>query len=240
MSEQRVNPLEEVRRGRLLIARCDTWLFEEIRPHLGRRVLEVGCGHGNLTQHLLDRDLVVAIDVEPSSVEIVRAKFRGCHNVLAYTHDICDEAVQALAAHAIDTVVSLNVLEHIEDDTLALVNMGRILLPGGTLVLIVPAFGWLYGTMDAAIGHFRRYTKMSIVAKLKQAGFAVSPLYYMNALGALGWFVNGRVLRQEVPPSGQLRWFNRLVPLVATVERLLRPPLGISLVSIASHGGQKE
>jgi SAM-dependent methyltransferase len=235
MNVPRMDALEEVRRRRLLIDQCDAWLFDEIRPHLGRRVLEVGCGHGNMTRHLLDRDLVVAIDVDASSVELIRAQYSDYPNVLPCHCDICDESVRAIAIHGIDTVISVNVLEHISDDTGALVNMGRILATGGTLVLIVPAFGWLFGTMDAAIGHFRRYTKAGMVAKLKQAGLTVKQQYYLNGLGAIGWFVNGRVLKQEVPPSGQLRWFNHLVPLVAKAERLVRIPFGISLVSIAQR-----
>jgi 2-polyprenyl-3-methyl-5-hydroxy-6-metoxy-1,4-benzoquinol methylase len=232
---QAIDPLEQVRQRRLLINRCDVWLFDEIRPHLGRRVLEVGCGHGNLTQHLLDRDLVVATDFEPSSVEIVRNKFRDYHNVITYVYDICDKAVQTLAAHKIDTVVSLNVLEHVKDDALALSNMAGLLMPDGKLVLIVPAFEWLYGSMDASIGHFRRYTKASLSAKLAQAGFAVQQQHYTNALGALGWFVNGRVLKQQVPPVGQLGLFNTLVPLLATLENFIQPPIGISLISIATR-----
>ena len=101
------------------------------------------------------------------------------------------------------------------------------------MIVIVPAHGWLYGTMDSSIGHFRRYTKRTMTYKLELAGFVVEKQLYLNVLGALGWFVNGRLLRQTVPPSGQLEWFNRIVPLVSWVERRVRLPIGLSLVSIA-------
>ena len=69
--------------------------------------------------------------------------------------------------------------------------------------------------------------------KLELAGFVVEKQFYLNVLGTLGWFINGRLLRQTVPPSGQLDWFNRVVPLVSGVERRVRPPIGLSLVSVA-------
>jgi len=227
------NPLEEVRRRRLIINRLDAWLYEEIRPHLGCRILEVGSGHGNFIQHLLDRDLVVATDIEPSSVELVRQKFAGCDHVQVRVHDIRDPVDDELRAFRLDTVVSLNVLEHIEDDVAALSNMADMLWAGGRVILIVPAHEWLYGTMDSSIGHLRRYTKRTMAHKLERAGLAVEKQFYLNVLGVLGWLVNGRLLRQTVPPSGQLEWFNRIVPVASWVERRIRPPIGLSLVSVA-------
>jgi SAM-dependent methyltransferase len=232
---QSLDPVEHVRRTRLLLNRCDGWLFDEIRPYFGRRVLEAGCGYGNLIQHLLDRDLVIAVDIDPASVRIVAHRYRNHANLLACVFDICDPNVQTLAVHEIDTVVSLNVLEHIEDDVLALRNMANVLEPGGKLVLIVPAFEWLYGSMDSSIGHCRRYTRATLAEKLMRAGFAVQKQYYTNVLGAIGWFVNGRILRQPVPPTGQLGLFNTLVPLLATLEKLVRPPIGISLISVSTR-----
>jgi 2-polyprenyl-3-methyl-5-hydroxy-6-metoxy-1,4-benzoquinol methylase len=121
------DPLEEVRRRRLIINRLDAWLYDEIRPYLGRRVLEVGSGHGNFIQHLLDRDLVVATDVEPSSVELVRERFAGYPHVRALVHDVCNPVDDELRAFRLDTIVSLNVLEHIEDDLTALSHMADML-----------------------------------------------------------------------------------------------------------------
>jgi len=227
-----LDPLEEVRRRRLIINRLDAWLYDEINPYLGRRVLEVGSGHGNFIQHLLDRDLVVATDSEPSSVELVRQKFARYTHVHALVHDVCDP-VGELRAFRLDTVVSLNVLEHINDDVTALSHMANMLWAGGRVILIVPAHEWLYGTMDSSIGHFRRYTQRTMAHKLALAGFTVEKQFYLNVLGVLGWFVNGRLLRQTVPPSGQLAWFNKIVPLLSGVERRVRPPIGLSLVSVA-------
>lgn len=227
------DPLEEVRRRRLLINRLDNWLFEEIEPYLGQRILEAGCGHGNLTQHLLDRELVIATDIEPSSVEIVRVKFQGNDNVLPFVHNICDPVTEDLKKLSIDTVVSLNVFEHIEDDEKAFANVAELLIPGGRMVLIVPAHQWLYGTMDSPIGHFRRYSKQDVAQKMEGAGLKIEKQFYLNVLGTLGWFLNGRLFKQTVPPTGQLKWFNSLIPSIIWLEKRVRPPFGLSVVSIA-------
>jgi SAM-dependent methyltransferase len=227
------DPLEEVRKRRLIIDRLDAWLMEEIRPYVGCRVLEVGCGHGNWIQHFLDREVVAALDKDPGSVTLVQARFKGHSNFRAYTHDICDPATEDLHQLRPDTVVSLNVLEHIEDDVRALRNMTTLLTEGGTLVLVVPAHQRLYGTMDRSIGHVRRYCKADLATKLSLVGLSVERQWYVNVLGVLGWWINGHILRQVVPPTGQLRWFNSLVPLLAWAERRVRPPFGLSLISVA-------
>lgn len=226
--------LQAVREGRLLIDRYDAWLFEEFKPYLGKRIIEIGCGLGNLTRHFLGCDLVVGIDTSDHSVADVRRQFAGHENVEAFNLSITDPQVLALMELQFDTAVSLNVFEHIDDDELALRHTWQLLQPGtGTLILIVPAHPWLYGTMDLAIGHYRRYTKSTLGRKLEQSGFRVLHQKYINALGALGWFVNGRILRRSVPPVKQLQSFNALVPSLQRLESLLPPPFGISLLAIA-------
>jgi 2-polyprenyl-3-methyl-5-hydroxy-6-metoxy-1,4-benzoquinol methylase len=225
--------LQQVRERRFLINRCDQWIYDETMPYLGQRVLEVGCGLGNLMRHLADRELVVGIDPDLDSIEHLRLLYSGRSNVQTYPLDICDPQVLELKASRFDTIVSLNVFEHIQDDMLALRHVRELLGTGGRLVLIVPAHSWLYGSMDRAIGHCRRYDKQLMTNKLAQTGFVPIVQKYLNALGTLGWFVNGRILRRRVPPSGQLRLFNLVVPFVQAAERRVPPPFGLSLLSIA-------
>lgn len=232
--------LQAVREGRLLIDRYDAWLFEEFKPYLGRRIFEIGCGLGNLTGHFLDSDLVVGIDTSDDSVADVKRRFAGHPNVQAFSLSITDPQVLGLMDMRFDTAVSLNVFEHIDDDELALHHTCKLLQPGvGTLILIVPAHSWLYGTMDSSIGHYRRYTKSTLGRKLEQSGFRVVHQKYINVLGALGWFVNGRILKRTVPPTGQLKTFNMLVPSLQRVETLLPPPFGISLLAVAKKVAER-
>jgi SAM-dependent methyltransferase len=227
--------LQTVRETRLLIDEYDSWLVEEIKPFLGQRLIEIGCGLGNLMKHFADRELVIGIEPSAETVAEVTGKFAGFGNIRIYEHSITDSSVLALQAMGLDSAVSLNVFEHIEDDELAMRHTAQLLQPGGYFVLIVPAHQWLYGTMDSSIGHYRRYSKAMAKEKLERAGFTVTRQKYLNTVGAAGWFVNGRLLKSKVPPSGQLRLFNKIVPLLKTVERLLPPPFGISLITVAQR-----
>ena len=225
--------LQQVRERRLLIDQVDLWLYEEIAPFIGRRVLEIGCGLGNFARHLTDREIYVGIEI---SDEIV-AQFRQLHadasNLHAFVADITDASFLDFGRFRFDTIFSLNVFEHIEDDLLAATNAAKVLQPGGTFILVVPSHGFLYGSMDRSIGHHRRYDKEEVASLLRRAGFTCVSQKYVNAFGALGWLVNGRLLRNEVPPSGQLTFFNHLVPMLKRLERAVSVPFGISLLTVA-------
>ncbi len=227
--------LREVRERRLLLDRCDAWLFEEMEPSIGARVLEVGCGHGNLTAHLLSRDLVVGLDISAESIAIFRQRFAAHPHVHAVAQDITSAEVLELARFEFDTAIALNVLEHIAAEEVALGNLARLLPPGGRVIVIVPALPGLFGTMDQSIGHQRRYTAATLGRSLEQAGFSIQRLRYYNLPGIVGWWLNGRLLRRQVPPKGQLRLFNRLVPLVRAVERRIHAPIGLSLMAVAQR-----
>jgi SAM-dependent methyltransferase len=225
--------LEEVRQSRLLINQFDDWLFHEFKPYVGRRVLEIGCGLGNHFDHFLGKERLVGFDLSSDTALKVQQQFAGQSNVRVLAASITDPGVLTLREERFDTAFSLNVFEHIEDDQLALEHTCQLLQPGGTFILIVPAHQWLYGPMDSSIGHFRRYTKKMARKKLEQAGFQIETQKYINMLGALGWWANGRLFRRRVPPRGQLRLLNGIVPLCRGIERLCPAPFGVSLLSIA-------
>lgn len=225
--------MQQVRERRFLINRLDEWVYDLISPYLGQRILEVGCGMGNLVRALMTRELVVGIDLEPRVISHLRQAYHDQLNLRFHSYDISDPKVVELASYSFDTIVSLNVLEHVKDDSLALAHMRQLIAPTGNLVLIVPAHSWLYGTMDRAIGHYRRYDKTRMAEKLSEAGFKSVMQTYMNSLGALGWCINGRILRQTVPPSGQLKLFNLITPVLRAMEKAFPVPFGISLVTVA-------
>src|SRR5213078_3844931 len=190
--------------------RYNRWMFDRLRPWVGRRVLEIGAGIGNMSAFFADRERVVLTDTEPYYLGRLR---------------------QRLAAERLDTVVCLNVLEHIEDDRASLRAMHDLLQPGGRLVLLVPSLRALYGTLDEALGHFRRYVPAELSEKLGAAGFRLRHLEYFNLAGVPGWWVAGRVLRRRLIPTGALRWYEALVPLFR-LERLLPWRIGQSLIAI--------
>ncbi len=213
--------------------RYNGWIFEKIQPALGQRVLEVGAGTGNITRFLAAGGRkVVATDVLPAYREHLVRVFQPMPQVEVSIFDLDGPAPPAMVADPFDTVICLNVLEHIEDDLGALREMGRVLKPGGKLGLLVPAHSLLYGEFDRAVGHFRRYSKRQLVDLLKAADFEVQSALFFNILAVLPWFFNGRVLRRDYLPEGQTSLADALVPLLK-LERYIGPPCGLSLIAIA-------
>lgn len=212
-------------------SRYNRWMFDRLRPWIGRRVLEIGAGIGNMSAFLVDRERVVLTDSEPYYLGRLRARFAARPEVRVA--ELRLPAVDAqLRAERIDTVIGLNVLEHIEDDAATLRALHGLLEPGGRLVLLVPSLPALYGTLDEALGHFRRYAPNELTSKLSAAGFRLRHLEYFNLAGILGWWLISRVLRRRLIPAGALRCYEALVPLFR-LERLLPRRIGQSLIAIA-------
>jgi glycosyltransferase involved in cell wall biosynthesis len=216
------------------LAAYNKWLHASFERYLGDRILEVGAGVGNQTQYFIDRDRVVASDIEAHYVDELRAKFghKPGVRVASFRFPLDADALADLGRERIDTVVCLNVLEHIEDDRAALEDFARILPPGGHLVLIVPSMPSLYGSLDVHLHHYRRYERERLRRLLTETGFEADTLRYMNRLAVPGWWLNSRVLKRKVLPRGQLGLFRLIMPLLKLEER--RPPsFGLSLLALA-------
>jgi glycosyltransferase involved in cell wall biosynthesis len=217
------------------------WLVERFRGALGPRILEIGAGFGNVTRHLLEtdggppRELIVASDLDPLALEYLRGTFRSESNVrvASYRFPLSAQEREEIDALKVDTIVCCNVLEHIEDDQGTLADFHRILQPSGRLILLVPALAKLYGSLDVALRHFRRYEKSEVEEKLRGAGFDIQSCRFLNKPGVFGWYVNGKILKRRVLPRGQLRAFSWLLPLLKKEERD-PPAYGMSLLAIAA------
>jgi len=209
------------------------WQSRLVVRELGLRVVEVGCGIGNFTGLLLDRELVIALDPEEACVESLCGRFRGRANLKALVSQPGSEAFGELKRYLPDSVVCVNVLEHIEDDAAALRAMAEILIPGGVIVLLVPAFEALYGPIDRNLGHYRRYRRGPLRKLAGAVGLEVRKLHYINALGLFGWWVNARVLKRETQSDRQIAVFDRwMVPIFSALEGAIHPPFGQSLLAV--------
>jgi len=212
------------------------WMYHQIAPFIGQRILEVGAGIGNFTELLLDRELVVAADTYSPCVDYLRTRLGEQLKAVPLQMDIADlgeQIDQSLINNRFDTVICLNVLEHIKDDGRALSNMYALLQPRGRLILLVPAFQFLFGTVDQSLDHYRRYTKSNLVPKIRQAGFQVEKTFYMNVIGIFGWFLNNRILKKREESKDQIQLFDQYIaPLAERVERFIPPPVGLSLIAI--------
>jgi SAM-dependent methyltransferase len=219
---------------RLAVApRFNRWMYDRLAPWIGEAVLEVGSGIGNLSHFLVGRPRVVLTDTEPAYRAYLERRFRDRPHVRVRPLTLPDVPPD-LRGQRFDSVVCLNVLEHIERDHDALVAMRDLLAPGGAVVLLVPAVPALFGELDRALGHYRRYTPDVLRRRLAGAGLVVRHLEYFNLAGMPGWWFVGRVLKRAMIPTGSLRLYNALVPLFR-LERWLPWRPGQSLIAIGAR-----
>jgi len=211
-------------------------MFERLRRWIGRSVLEIGSGIGNLSAFLVDRERLVLTDTREEYLTRLRQRFAGRPNVSVARLYLPDDD-RAVAGQRFDTVICLNVLEHVDDDISALHAIRRLLGPGGRLVLLVPALQALYGTIDRALGHHRRYKRAGLADLLRATGFKLVHIEYFNLAGIPGWWWAGRVLRRETIPGGSLKLYDALVPLFR-LERFIPWRVGQSLIAIGEEEGK--
>jgi SAM-dependent methyltransferase len=212
----------------------NAWLGRKLRPHLGRRVLEIGAGIGTITREIAPgREKVIALEADAFYVQRLRNLFRGSEVVQPLHAPVERTDWAALARESLDTVMLSNVLEHIEDDATAVRQFRAVLPVGGRLVILVPALMSLYGSIDEAIGHYRRYDPAMLRGVLETNGFEVESVEWLNLLGIPGWFVNSRLLRRRAVPGLQIRLYDRIAPLLARLESNIKLPVGMSLLAVA-------
>jgi SAM-dependent methyltransferase len=218
-------------------SKYNEWQYEQLKKYVGDRVLEIGCGLGNITQYLVhDAEYVLGVDIKPEAIDFTRSRLPFASNLHTECVDIFEEMPSKFVGF--DTIVFSNVLEHIADDQRAMRICHEILRTNhGHLLLLVPAHKFLFGTLDKESGHLRRYRKKDIVKLAIEANFSIVDLYLFNALGALGWYLNYCLMKRkntnEDEESLQVRLFDRwLVPLARRLESRIRPIIGLSHILI--------
>jgi glycosyltransferase involved in cell wall biosynthesis/phospholipid N-methyltransferase len=208
------------------------WTIEQFDGAIGDRVLEAGSGTGNLTPLLLDRERLVALDIERSYVRRLEHRYGHLENFSTVVGDLEDPDVYVkLETEELDTVLCVNVLEHLDRPELAVEGFHRVLRPGGTALILVPASQALYSPMDEAIEHRRRYERADLRALLEDAGFEVERLQAFNRLGVVGWSVNRWTGRTSISQA-QVSAFRLMMPLARTLERVDGLP-GLSWIAVA-------
>jgi glycosyltransferase involved in cell wall biosynthesis len=206
------------------------WMADVIRPFLGNRVLEIGAGIGNMTLHLVPRSVYWATDINPSYLDsLERLKINRPYLRVAGLD--ATDAASFPSGESFDTVICLNVVEHLADDHQALRNVWNALEEGGRAIVLVPNGPKLFGTLDEVLGHCRRYTADQLLRVGQAAGFQTEQLLKFNRTGVLAWWINGQVLRRTTFGLGQIRLLNFLTPLFRVIDPWLPlPPLSLIAV----------
>ena len=208
------------------------WIFDLCAPYFGDQVLEVGAGHGDFTGRLAKSGRkVLAIDLSKRCVERLQEEYGSVPDV-----EVLHSDLEGLPEEGrFDSVLLVNVLEHIDDDLGALIEIRRRLKPGGRVILFVPAFDGLYSDFDRLVGHRRRYRRSHLVTLVDRAGFDLVDARYVNSLGAFVWWVFARRLRQIPTSEIPVKLYDRLaVPWLRKFETGRTLQVGQSVLLIAT------
>ncbi|MBI2575938.1 class I SAM-dependent methyltransferase [Candidatus Woesearchaeota archaeon] len=207
----------------------------------GADVLDLGCGTGHMTKALREKGCkVTSVDTDPEMIRLARA-YTGNQD----SHVLKGEDLRKVGKRRFDTIIALDVIEHIEDDRKVLDNMHAVLKEDGRIIISVPCFQWLYGKRDKAMGHWRRYQWNELSEKVKNAGFQIKSMRYWNLLGFFPYAFSEKLLNK--PINEQLRYRNRgivgetvnkLLCWWLTFEGLFPQPFGITLFCVAEKMGK--
>jgi SAM-dependent methyltransferase len=213
------------------------WMYEVIASHCSGDILEIGSGIGNISEQFLKNGHSITLsDIRANYREMLQQRFgemAGFKAVIGLdlVHPDFSSEYKELTGR-FDTVFALNVVEHIEDDSVAISNASTLLKPGGKLIILVPAFNSLYNVLDKNLMHFRRYNKESLTGLFKKNGLKVNSNFYFNAAGIPGWYISGKLQKHETIPGGQMRLFNSLVPLFRLLDQIMFRKIGLSVVCV--------
>jgi SAM-dependent methyltransferase len=211
------------------------WILSIFEPYLGARVVEVGAGTGSFSELLLERRLESLSLVEPSTAmyQQLCERVAESQNVTTYNDVFENVAEQIRLAERPDSIIYVNVLEHIADDVHELSVINKTLDAGGRIFIFVPALRWLHGSYDRQINHFRRYTRTELEKKCVAAGFKAITSRYFDLFGVLPWWVKYKVLQSNNMEPGAVRFYDqRVVPIAKVLESTLSPPLGKNVLLI--------
>jgi glycosyltransferase involved in cell wall biosynthesis len=219
--------------------RFNRWMADTIRPYVDKRVMEIGAGIGNLTRMLVPgRTSYVATDIDPQHIARLETRFQHRPNLRICTGDLSRSEDFVPYAGQMDTVICLNVLEHVEDDLQGLRNIHSVLRPGGKAIVLVPNDPEIFGTLDTVLGHCRRYTPTELSNKMGATGFQVERMLEFNRISRPGWWFSGRVLKRTSFSRFQLKLFDWLVWLWRRIDHRL-PWQATSIIGVGTKDCRK-
>lgn len=223
-----------------VIAEADNfnrWMFKTIFPFSKGKILEIGSGLGNISHYFLQEGCgIMLTDSRNEYCLALREKFEAFPNLLGVkiidlVHPTFDKEYSAYL-NSFDTVFALNVVEHIENDEIAIENCKKLLKRNGNLIILVPSYNRLYNKFDEELGHFRRYNRQSLSKLFIKNDFKILHTQYFNSIGILGWFFSGKILKKEIIPASQMKLYNKLVPIWKIIDKLSFNRVGLSTIVI--------
>ena len=211
------------------------WMYRVTSSRLTGHILEIGSGIGNISeQYLNDGRKLMLSDIRDNYCQYLKQKFEHeptCEGIqeLDLVHSNFEEEYMDLLGR-FDGVFALNVVEHIENDNLAIANAYKLLRKGGRLVILVPAYQSLFNEFDRSLEHYRRYTEGGLKGIFEKNNFQIVHSQYFNFAAIAGWWFSGNVLKKKTIPVGQMQIYNMLVPVFRIIDKMIFNKVGISVI----------
>jgi 2-polyprenyl-3-methyl-5-hydroxy-6-metoxy-1,4-benzoquinol methylase len=218
--------------------RFNRWMFDTISPFCKGNILEIGSGIGNISQFFIAEDRQFTLsDLRKNYCSILSDKFPSNRVIQINLIEEKFEETYSDYLETFDSIFALNVVEHIQDDQLAIQNCKKLLKPKGILIVLVPAYQFLYNELDKSLDHFRRYNRASLNAIIHKNNLTLVKSFHFNFVGILGWFVSGKILKNKRIPEGQMGLYNSLIPFIKVIDFLVLNKMGLSVISISKKNG---
>lgn len=206
------------------------WILNKFKKYLKGEILEVGCGIGNFTKTLSQYGKVTAIDIDDY---LIKTANENVQSAIQTGYGDIEKGKYFFKDKQFDTIVCINVLEHIKDDTTSLRNIQKLLKKNGNLILLVPIYDFLYSEIDKAVHHYRRYNPKTLIKKIEETGFTIILSRKLNFLGAIGWLISGKILKNKQITENKIKIFNLIAPFFLKLEDLFEPLISTSVLIIA-------
>jgi len=215
--------------------RLNEWMYQTISSHLNGRILEIGSGIGNISACFLnDNKNIHLTDIRQNYVSYLKQQFKGNQNLIGIDYlDLVHPQFEEQYADMLGTydgLFALNVVEHIQDDTLAIANCKKLLKSGGRLVILVPAYMNLYNGFDKELEHYRRYNRQTLSQLFESNQLEIKHSQYFNFVGIFGWYFSGNILKKKIIPKGQMTLYNKLVPIFKIIDKIVFNRMGLSII----------
>ena len=207
------------------------WIIDEFKPYIGQSVAEVGAGTGNFSELLMDYiERLVAFEPSENMYPILKERFAKNPKVKTINNTFYSECSKFEGCF--DSIVYVNVLEHIENDEQELSNVYKTLRHGGHALIFVPALSFLYCDLDKNLGHFRRYHKKDLANLVQHIGFNIRKVKYFDLAGIIPWYISFVLLKRSLTRGKVSLYDKAIVPLLQKVERIITPPVGKNLLLV--------
>lgn len=221
------------------LGRYSEWMYHSYEQYVGKRVLDVGAGVGNLTKFLLNRcEFVFAIDIFEHQIETMKKRFEKYPNFSAKNFNILEDDLEELKKYKFDTIICINVLEHLENDKIAIDRMKFLLTKGGRIIILVPAWKKLFSYMDKNVGHYRRYDRRELQTLASKCHMRVLENKYFNFWGIIPYFLKGKLSKNrggsfstDLKESNS-KFYNAVTCIMEPIENIIKPIIGLSEIII--------